>query len=420
MGVFDGGDLHEFIITDEGTALFTVYDPIPADLSEIGGPEFGWLYDGLFQEINITTGELLFEWRASKHFPANVTYENLNTQGRDRETAFDYFHINSIDKDSKGNYLISARHSHTVNYIDGQTGAVLWTLGGMLNDFADLSNGAATNFSWQHDARWLDDNTLTLFDNTAHSNLDPEASSRGMRIRLDFNDRTAELQVAYHHPQTLKSTSQGNMQVLDTGNVLVEWGHSAAFTEFTPEGEVVCDVHFGASAYYTFGRVVSYRAHKGSWVGRPQTNPDAAVTRNSIYVSWNGATEVTAWQLQVWDGHNLDNLTFIPIAETDKDGFETMIEIPDGVDERLFKVAALDSQGMILGMTTTIERPLQFSLKSFFNTQHWVLGIAFIVGGSGLLLGLYRCCRRFWRPWNSRSDDYGLVAMSENEDQDSV
>lgn len=420
MGAFDGGDLHDFVVTDQGTALFTVYDPFPADLSGIGGPEFGWLYDGIFQEIDIATGELLFEWRASKYFQANVTYENLKARGRTRETAFDYFHINSVDKDSKGNYLISARHSHSVSYIDGQMGTVLWTLGGKLNDFTDLSDGAATNFTWQHDARWLDDNTITLFDNTAHLNRDPEASSRGMRIRLDSSDRTAELQAAYHHPQKLKSTSQGNMDVLDTGNVLIEWGHSAAYTEFTPEGRVVCDVHFGASAYYTFGRVVSYRAHKGSWIGRPQTNPNAAVARNSIYVSWNGATEVTAWQLQVWDGHDLDNLTFTPIVQVDKDGFETIIEIPDGVHERLFKVAALDSQGIALGTTLTIERPLGFNLKSFFHFRHWVLGIAFIVGGSGLLLGLYRCCRRFWRPWNSRSDDYGLVAMSENEDQESV
>lgn len=419
MGVFDGGDLHEFAITHEGTALVTVYDPVPADLRSIGGPEFGWVYDGIFQEIDIATGKLLFEWRASTHFPADVTYENLKAKGRDRDTAFDYFHINSVDKDTKGNYLISARHSHSVSCVDGRTGDVLWTLGGKVNDFTDLSNGVATDFSWQHDARWLDDNTVTLFDNTAHVNRDAEASSRGMRIRLDYTARTAELEVAYHHPQTLKSTSQGNMQTLDNGNVFIGWGHSAAYTEFTPDGKAICDVHFGASAYYTFGRVVSYRAYKDAWTGRPRSNPDAAVVHNRIYVSWNGATEVTAWQLQVWDGRDFDNMTFTPVVEANKDGFETMIEIPNGVNERWFRVAGLDSERMILGMTTTVERPSQFHAKSLFNVQSWVLGVAFAVAGSGLVFGLYRCCR-LWFSCKARSDEYALLATSENEDQDGV
>ncbi|ODM14714.1 hypothetical protein SI65_09903 [Aspergillus cristatus] len=346
IGNFDGGDLHEFILTDDGTALITIYEPIPADLTAIGGPALGWLYDGLFQEIDVETKELLFEWRASNHFPVNVTYEALHTKGYEKDTAFDYYHINSVDKDAQGNYLISARHAHSVSYIDGSTGAVLWMLGGKANDFTDLSDGTATDFRWQHDARWRDNTTLTLFDNTAHSNEDPEASSRGMRIHLDFESRTAELQVAYHHPQVFKSTSQGNMQVLeDTGNVFIGWGHSAAYTEFTPDGSVVCDVHFGASLYYTFGRVVSYRAFKDSWIGRPLTNPDAVVDDNVVYVSWNGATEVAAWQLEVWDGHDLDNVTFNAALQVDKDGFETEIEIPDDLDSRILRVAALDAHG---------------------------------------------------------------------------
>ena len=420
MGVFDGGDLHEFTITREGTALVTVYDPVPADLRTIGGPELGWVYDVIFQEIDIATGNLRFEWRASTYFPANVTYEDLKAKGRDRDTAFDYFHINSVDKDSKGNYLISARHAHTVSCIDGRTGDVLWTLGGKGNDFTDLSDGLATDFAWQHDARWLDEQTVTLFDNTAHANRDQEASSRGMRVRLDSTAWTATLEVAYHHPQTFKSTSQGNMQTLDNGNVFIGWGHSAAYTEFTPAGKAICDVHFGASAYYTFGRVVSYRAYKDAWIGRPRTNPDAVVNRNRVYVSWNGATEVTAWQLQVWDGRDFEDMAFTPIVEVDKDGFETTIDMPDGVDERWFRVVGLDSERTILGMTTTVERPSQFMADSLLNVQSWVLGIAFTVTGGGLLYGLHRCCRKWLFSCKSRSDDYGLLATSENEDQDGV
>jgi hypothetical protein len=147
------GDLHEFKITENDTALVTIYDTIPANLSSIGGPELGWLLDGVFQEIDIATGQLIFEWRASEHLPISSTFMEIDDHGQSEGDPFDYFHINSVDKDTWGNYLISARHTHTVSNIDSTTGALLWTLGGRVNEFTDLSDGAVTNFSWQHDAR---------------------------------------------------------------------------------------------------------------------------------------------------------------------------------------------------------------------------------------------------------------------------
>lgn len=129
IGGFDG-DLHDFHITVDNTALITIYHIISADLTSIGGPELGWLYDGVFQEIDIATGELIFEWRSSSYYPPNSSYESIKSRGFDINSAFDYFHINSVDKDGQGRYLVSARHTHTITCISGSTGEVLWTLGG--------------------------------------------------------------------------------------------------------------------------------------------------------------------------------------------------------------------------------------------------------------------------------------------------
>ena len=57
--------------------LLTIYDTIPTDLTLIGGPSSGWIYDCIFQEVDIATGELIFEWRASLHYPINSTFEEL-------------------------------------------------------------------------------------------------------------------------------------------------------------------------------------------------------------------------------------------------------------------------------------------------------------------------------------------------------
>ncbi len=61
------GDHHEFLITPEDTALFTIYHKVPMDLSSVGGPKEGTVLDGIVQEVDIETGEVLFEWHSLDH-----------------------------------------------------------------------------------------------------------------------------------------------------------------------------------------------------------------------------------------------------------------------------------------------------------------------------------------------------------------
>ena len=58
------GDHHEFLITPQDTALITIYNMLPMDLTSMGGPEDGTVLDGIAQEVDIETGEVLFEWPA--------------------------------------------------------------------------------------------------------------------------------------------------------------------------------------------------------------------------------------------------------------------------------------------------------------------------------------------------------------------
>ncbi|OJJ50683.1 hypothetical protein ASPZODRAFT_148133 [Penicilliopsis zonata CBS 506.65] len=372
------GDMHEFQLTPSDTALITIYHPIPGDLSGIGGPVDGWILDGVFQEIDIETGNVLFEWRASEHIPVDRTFKTLQGCqrseasaftgcGEDESAAFDFYHINSIDKDSRGNYLVSGRHTFTVSYVDGRTGAVLWNLGGKENDFHDLSDGAATDFSWQHHARWYGDSAVTLFDNSADDNSDPSVESRALVIDLGLqkNDHlSAKLRTVFHNPQRMEAASQGSVQILsDSGTVLVGWGHSAAFTEFAAaDGRLLCDAHFGASAYFTFGRVSSYRVFKGKWTGHPREPPNAVILDRILYVSWNGATEVTQWQVEVTnaddDNDSLPGESFI-LSQVYKDGFETEIPLPDSLGRSLVRVVALNAAGDVLGRSELLEVPAE-------------------------------------------------------------
>jgi hypothetical protein len=89
-------DLHECQVTEEGTVLITIYDPIPFDLSPIGGPVDGTLLDGVFQEIDPKTGKLVFEWRASDHY--SITDSPETVEDNMREHGFDFYHMNSVAK----------------------------------------------------------------------------------------------------------------------------------------------------------------------------------------------------------------------------------------------------------------------------------------------------------------------------------
>ena len=405
------GDLHEFHITSEDTALLTLYMPRTWDLSSIGGPKDGWIMDSYFQEIDIETGKLLFEWHASDHIPLEDTiryYAGRDT-GLTPERGFDYFHINSMDKDKDGNYVISGRHTHTIHGIT-PNGSVLWTLGGKSNQFEDLSDGRATDFASQHHIRINDDNVITMFDNAKAERAGPALPvdySRGLIIQLDLDKLTAELLHEIHDPDHPKhADSQGSAQLWDNGrSMLVDFGFYPAFTEFDTEtNEVLCDVHFGPSLLFPLGFIGSYRAFKGDWTGKPILRPHSFLSpaQGAFYVSWNGATEVDKWILQGADWDALESGNWVDLVVKDREGrFETAFEIDDSMPAYV-RAAAVDSNGSVLMHSQTISRalgngPPPEPVDIIFAWLSWAAKWGFI----GLMLWAWDWCRpmrsRLWR-----------------------
>lgn len=371
---FPHADMHEFQITPDDTALVITTKPVQYDLSAMGGEVNGWVGDCYFQELDIETGEVLFQWSSLEHFPPNTTMEVQNNCridpkarfagcGDDEDSAFDYYHLNSVWKDSLGNYLISARNIWGISYIDGRTGNVLWTLGaGTVNDFTDLSDdshGRATDFAWQHHARWVEEGkTLSFFDNHYHRIGDAYGASGGRVVDVDIANRTVKLRQLLEHPNHIKPESQGNVQHLENDNYLVGWGSSGAFTEFGPDGEVLCDARFGAEAFFEFSPVSSYRVFRGEWTGMPSYPPSLAVVGNKAYVSWNGATEIEKWQVEMFDPHLPESSGHIKvIAQEFKTGFETVIDLPNVAGKKMIRIIALDEGGEAVGATDFLEVP---------------------------------------------------------------
>jgi hypothetical protein len=343
------GDHHESLITPEDTALFTVYSQVPMDLSLYDGPVGAMVLDGLAQEVDIETGEVLFEWHSLDHLGVEESYYHPPP---DRKRGSDYFHINSIDPYPDRYLPISTRRTSTVYKIDRESGGVVWRLGGKNSD---LEMGEGTQTAFQHDARGHPDNVITIFDNGGAR----DAKARGIAVKVDEDAMKATLVAEYTRPDKTLADTQGNVQVLPGGNVFVGWGSELFFSEFSCQGGLLFDASFSPV-------VESYRAFRFPWKGEPQTRP--AVVADSgegheveLYVSWNGATEVATWPVLAGPGPDgPDELK--REASVPRKGFEAAVTLQ--TDEPDLPVKAEDGSGNELATSRAVKSQEQSSVPT--------------------------------------------------------
>ena len=283
--------------------------------------------------------------------------------GYNSSDAWDYFHINSVDKDSEGNYLISARDACAVHKINGTSGEIIWRLGGMNSDF---SLGPEVEFCFQHHARFVSrdgaEEVISLYDNSAHGTEDSEGHevrthpfSRGKIIRVNTATWLASIVQAFHPPDNLLSKSQGSTQLLPNGNVLVNWGSEGAVTEYRADGTPIFHAYMDSGDLGV--GVQNYRGFRYNWTGIPNESPSlvslkGAQGETTAYVSWNGDTETVAWRFYSVIDEN-GSREFLGKAE--RAGFETSLRLPDTHPVRLVVAEAVDKRGKVLVLTAVVK-----------------------------------------------------------------
>ncbi|KAJ3577319.1 hypothetical protein NPX13_g3248 [Xylaria arbuscula] len=348
------GDLHECQFTGHGTVMVTAYEPKSWDLVPYGGWKDGLIVDSVFQEIDLETNDVLFEWHASDHIDMKNSYETIKSK-------WDFFHLNSIEKTREGNYLLSARHTHAIYLINGTTGDVIWTLGGKSNDFTELPpysdnstrpfSNPVLSISWQHHARFYrgNENEITLFDNHVldYNGVDCKKDcSRGIHFRINTTSepKTVRLLNEYLHPDGMLSQSQGSVEVLDDGNVFVGWGRNPSFTEHTPNGETVLSVQFSPWRSFATANqgLDNYRAFRMDWKATPYWPPDIKVIRGG----GNGTDVAYLASDSAWD---LDGAQRV-VARLPRSGFETVLPVGP-VRYKFVRAAALDVHQNVIGTT---------------------------------------------------------------------
>jgi len=334
--------LHTIVISGDD-AWVTANKNIAKNLSSYGGAYNGALIDSAVQEYNLKTGKLLRTWDALEHIPLGDSRATVPTNG----FPWDAYHVNAIDLTGEGTFLVSMRNTWAAYLVNIETGKIEWTLGGRHSSFK-FGPGAA--FQWQHDvalgAGGRSDTTVTMFDDHCcqltggGTSVPPTGPSRGLVLKLNQSTHVATLEAQYGNREGFKSEYMGDTEPLANGNTFVGWGSSPYLTEYSAAGKPLLEAEFPGSD-------LSYRSMVEQWVGLP-LSPPAAVARQqngktTVYVSWNGATQVVSWR--VLAGASASRLAVV--ASAAKSGFETAIAVPQGGDS--FKVQALDADGHVIG-----------------------------------------------------------------------
>ncbi len=329
-------DPHEFTMAGRNTAFVNGFRTVVMDLRRFGGLKRTPVMDNVAQEIDLKTGLVMWEWHSIGNVRINETYMKIP---RRITRPFDYFHLNSIERDKDGNMLLSARHARALYKVNRLTGKIMWRMAGKKSDF---KIGKGMYFAYQHDFRREPDGTYSLFDNGAGGPALPRVSkrSKGIIFRINQKKRTTTLVQSFYHPEGILSNSQGNTQVLPDGNVFVGWGDKKTCTEYNRRGNVLFDLWYSAQQ-------VSYRCYSDPWVGTPPASQIAvrsmaAGDHSRVWVSWNGDTRVATWRVLAG---NPGRLAYA--GQTRRDGFETTLPV-DGHPAQ-FRLIGLDASGKVIG-----------------------------------------------------------------------
>jgi hypothetical protein len=267
-----GGDYLTFLKRQVMADLSGLVVPLPDGGTETLGPD-DYVLDCDIAEVD-GSGNILWQWYGTDHFDVvkDVTYFSFAPVGPGGGVVLDAFHCNSIDVDSSGNLLVSARNMDTVFYIEKSSGRVLWKLGGAAYSTDGATYLTANSpFFRQHDARFQTSWTsacsggeLSVFDDETGEPGPARAALYDVHIGATLGDggttdcgasdggaSGATLTWEYENKSAVEI--MGSFRLEADGSRLIGWGSNGGlvFSEVDAKGQDLLDLSFtnGEASY---------------------------------------------------------------------------------------------------------------------------------------------------------------------------
>lgn len=192
---------------------------------------------------------------------------------------------------------------------------------------------------WQHHAvaHGITNSSISIsyFNNFASAPDNGSRPSHGLELQLSLPpDKLRSPQVVQYvsdPTEPIYDKSQGSTQILENRNVFLDFGQIPIMKEFSP-GYPSNNAARWTARFGRDNRVQSYRGFKQQWHATPSYPPNLVVKQNRTasrcvtgYVSWNGATDVTAWE--IWEGSDQKHLS--KTGRIYRRGFETKFRIKE-------------------------------------------------------------------------------------------
>jgi hypothetical protein len=326
-------DMHDHEVTERSTVVVTSYN------NTLLGSNY--IADGLVFELDVETGNVLFEWHALDHLPTSATHYCPSG-----DLPWDWMHLNSAQKVGD-NYLISARNHFSVYLVSGADGSIIWNLNGEGNGtWSDVP----APFRWQHHARasnvTTDGMTVSLFNNNNSPNTQllemRQSEALAYWVPTDTTEPLKLVRQLRTESEPIYSIAQGSYQLdIGGGHGFVGYGQVPRIREYGADGDLLWQAKFGYE-----NATMSYRAFKHMWHGTPRKWDPIVVFephehQSRAYVSWNGATDISHW---IVDACTKDNDCSL-LGMVAKIGFETFFNLPS--DVRCIRIGAVRREEII-------------------------------------------------------------------------
>ena len=335
-------DGHELMLLENGHALIIGKQTVRLDLHQtVSGARSNVRVTGnILQELD-RDKNVIFEWRTWDYFDiTDAVHENL------KNSSIDCVHMNSVDVDFDGHFIVSSRHLSEITKINRQTGEIIWRLGGGNNQFTFINE--TVPFSYQHDARAVHGkpNHYLMFDNGVNRMPD---YSRAVEYRLDTLNMTAENVWENKALPERHVINMGSAQRLPGGHTLIDWPEdSMQVCEVTPEGNVVFEL-------YSPGHT-NYRCRRYPFHGRMQV-PYLQLENHGYFVRlfFNKFGDDQVAYYNIYSGES-DPPGFL-LASTSQTYYDVIRLLNNTTN--YFCVTAVDGEGNESGFSETVNTYIQ-------------------------------------------------------------
>ena len=326
-------DIHEFSLTPEGDALFTVYSPVLVHLPGTPPGTLTSLIDAIVQEVDVRTGLVTWEWHALGHIPLRDSYATPANSA-----FYDAFHINSIQPLARGRVLdlvarrlggLRARPRHRPHPVDaGRQGQRL-----PHGPRRPLLVPARRRAAQRQPREPVRRRRRAAAEGARVTRADPRARPAPPRRARRPPVPALERHLGAERGQPADAPGRRRVRRLRRHAVLLPV-HQRREARVRRQP---------ARRRRQLPRLQLPLEHDADHASRRWRH--SAWTRQAVavYASWNGATTVARWQ--VLAGADAGSLRPVgtPARRTD---FETRIDVPSSAPA--FAVRALDAQGHVL------------------------------------------------------------------------